>query len=147
LHALYKMWCKQLITHIILVAVEGLWHFGSLFYHDTQYSQREWFTNLLWCHNPQNKAPHTGPCHIWCTYKLGHFFGHEKNTDGSAAGLKISLASVCYGDSWVAKHFLHPHLVFQPIWGWGDLASFQLIQFPHQKEPQISVGIFSPTWR
>jgi len=24
--------------------------------------------------------------------------------------------------------FLHPHLVFQPIWGWGNLSSFQLPQ-------------------
>jgi len=40
----------------------------------------------------------------------------------------ISLASVYYGDSRVAKHFLRPHLVFQPIWGWGDLGSFQLPQ-------------------
>ena len=27
------------VTHIIMVAAEGLWHLGSLFYHDTQYSQ------------------------------------------------------------------------------------------------------------
>jgi len=26
------MWYKQFITHIILVAAEGLWHLGSLFY-------------------------------------------------------------------------------------------------------------------
>jgi len=29
------MWCKQFITHIILVAAENLWNLGSLFYHDT----------------------------------------------------------------------------------------------------------------
>jgi len=81
LHALYKMWCKQFIIHTFLVAV-GLWHLGSLFYHNTQYSQRGWFTNLLWCDIPWNKAPLTGSFHIWCTYKLGHFFCHEKNTDG-----------------------------------------------------------------
>jgi len=28
----------------------------------------------------------------------------------------------------VAKHFLHPHLVLQPLWGCGDLGSFQLCQ-------------------
>jgi len=49
------------------------------------------------------------------------------NTDSSGVGL-ILLASACYGDSRVAKHFLHPNLVFQPIWGWGDLGSFQLPQ-------------------
>jgi len=79
-------------------------------------------TNLLLCDIPQNKAPRTGPPHIWHTYALCPFFGCEKNTDGSADGL-ILLASVCYGDSQVAKH-----LVFQPIWGWGDLGSFQLPQ-------------------
>jgi len=62
------MCCKQFITHIILVAAEGLWHRGSLFYHSTQYSQRGCFTNLLWCDILWNKAPCTGPCHIWHTY-------------------------------------------------------------------------------
>jgi len=51
-----------------------------------------------------------------------------KNTDGSAVEWMISLASVCYGDSLVVKHFLRLHLVFQPVWGWGDLGSFQLPQ-------------------
>jgi len=104
---------------IVLVAAEGLWHLGSLFYQGRQYSQRGWFTNLLLCDIPRNKAPFTGPCHIQCTYTLCPFFGREKNTDGSAAGLMILLASVCYGDSRVAKHFLRPNLVFQPIWRWG----------------------------
>jgi len=49
LHVLYKMWCKSFIVYIILVAAEGLWHLGSLFYRNTQYSQSGWFTNLLWC--------------------------------------------------------------------------------------------------
>jgi len=58
----------------------------------------------------------------------------------------ISLASAGYGYSQVAKHFLRPNLVFQPIWEWGDLGSFQrLNQIPHQKEPEISLGILSPT--
>jgi len=55
------------------------------------------------------------------------FFGRE-NTDDSGAGLKISLASACNGDPRVAKHFLRPNMVFQPIWWWGDLGSFQLPQ-------------------
>jgi len=33
------MWCKWFITYIILVAAEGLWHLGSLLYHNTQYLQ------------------------------------------------------------------------------------------------------------
>jgi hypothetical protein len=53
------MWCTQFIIHTILVAA-GLWHHGSLFYHDTQYSQLGWFINLLWCDIPLNKAPCTG---------------------------------------------------------------------------------------
>jgi len=49
-------------------------------------------------------------------------------TDSSTVWLKISLASVGYGDSQVSKHFLRPHLIFEPIWGWGDLSAFQLSQ-------------------
>jgi hypothetical protein len=37
------------MTHVILVPAEGLWHLGSLFHQDTQYSQWGWFTNFLWC--------------------------------------------------------------------------------------------------
>jgi len=62
------MWCKWFITHIILAAAWSLWHLGSLFYHDTQYSQRGWYiTNLLLCDILWNKVPRTGPRHIWCT--------------------------------------------------------------------------------
>ena len=68
--------------------------------------------DIMW-----NKAPRTGPRCILRTYTLCPLFGREKNTDGSTVGLMISLASVCYGDSHVATHFLRPHLVFQPIWG------------------------------
>jgi len=60
-----------------------------------------------------------------------------RRTHSSAVGWLISLARVCYGDSQVAKHFLRLHLIFQPIWGWGEI--------PHQKELEISVGIFIPT--
>jgi len=63
------MWCKKFITHIILVAAKGLWHLGSLFYHDTQFSQLGWFTNLLWCDILLNKATWTGP-----TTHLAHIY-------------------------------------------------------------------------
>jgi len=92
------------------------------------------------CDFPRNKAPRRGPRHIWHIYTLGPFFGREKNTDGSAAGLKISLASVCYGDSRFAKHFLRPHLVFQPFWGWDDLGSFQLPQSHSSPEEAWNLG-------
>ena len=112
------MCCKQFNTDIIVVAAEGLWHLGSLFYHNTQYSQRVCFTNLLWCDIPLNKAPQTGPHHICCIYTPCPFFGRDKHTDSSAFGSMISLASVCYGPR-VAKHFLGPHLFLQPVLGLG----------------------------
>jgi len=66
-----------------------------------------WFTNLLWCDILLNKAPRTGPHHIWCIYTMCPFFGHEKNTDGSGVGWMISLATVCYYYSQVRKHFFY----------------------------------------
>ena len=78
---------------------------GSLFYHDTHYSQRGSYTNLLLCDIPRNKAPCTGPHHIWCTYRLCAFFGREKNTEGTQDVWKIWLASACYADSWVSTIF------------------------------------------
>jgi len=47
---------------------------------------------------------------------------------------KISLASVYYDNSRVAKHLLQMNSVFQPIWGWGDLGSFQLPQSNSSRE-------------
>jgi len=55
------------------------------------------------------------------------------NTDGSRVGWMISLASAGYGSSRVA-HLLQPHLVFQPIWGWGDFGPFQLLQSNFSQE-------------
>ena len=64
--ALYKMWCKQFITDIILVAAQGLWHLGSLFYHNTQYSQRGWYvTNLIcviFCETRHHAHAHVTSC-------------------------------------------------------------------------------------
>jgi len=63
----------------------------------TQYSERGWYiTNLLLCDISWNKAPCTDPHHSWRT--VCPFFGREKNTDGRADELVISLASVCCGD-------------------------------------------------
>ena len=104
----------------------------------TVLSQR-WFTNLLLCDIPRNKAPRTGSGYIWRTYKLCTFFVCEKNTDGSGVGL-ISLASA-YGDSGVTKHFLCPNLVFQPIWGLGDLGSFQLPLSNSSPEGAWNLGV------
>jgi len=93
---------------------------------------------FVWYSLKEGTTP--GPHHIWRTYTLCPFFGCEKNTDGSGAALMISLASACYGDSRVAKHFLCPNLVFQPIWGWGDLGSFQLPQSNSSPEGAWNLG-------
>jgi len=82
-----------------------------------------------------------------CTLIHCPFFRHEKNTDDSAVGLMISLASDCYGDSWVTKHFFRTWSSNQSG-GEAILALYSFVnQIPHQKEPEISVGIYSPTWR
>jgi len=46
-------------------------------FHDTQYSQLGWFTNLLWCDIPLNKAPCTSTHPIWHIYILCPFSGLE----------------------------------------------------------------------
>ena len=63
-----------------MAAVEGLWLLRSLFYHDTHYSQRGWFTNLLLCDIPQNNAPRTGSHYIFHTYRLCLLWPREEHT-------------------------------------------------------------------
>jgi len=109
-HLHYIKWAVYISLHNS-GCCRGLWHLGSLFYHNTQYSQLGWFTNSLWCDILVNKAPHTGPHHMWRIYTLCPFSGHEKNTDGSRVWWMISLAGVCYWDSWVGKHFFIPSQV------------------------------------
>ena len=115
---------SSLLTYIIRVAAQGLWYLGSLFYHNTYYSQWGWFINLLWCDIPRNNAPRTGWRHIRRTYTLCPFSGCEMNRDSSRVWWMISLAIAGYGGSQVTQHLLQPHLVFQPIWGWVDLGFF-----------------------
>jgi hypothetical protein len=65
--------------------------------------------------------------------------------DSSRVWWMISMAIAGYGGSQVT-HLLQPHLVFQPIWGWGDLGFISFFnQILHQKEPEMSVGILSRT--
>jgi len=73
-------------------------------------------------------VPSTGPHHIWRIYTQCLFSGREKNTVGSGDAMVISLASAGYGGSRVAQHLFRRNLVFQPICGWGNLGSFQLLQ-------------------
>ena len=63
-----KCGVKKFICHKILAAAYALWHIGSLFYQNTQRSQRRrYIKNSFLCDIPQNKAPHTRP-----TSHLGH---------------------------------------------------------------------------
>jgi hypothetical protein len=53
-----------------------------------------------------------------------------------------------YDGTRVAKHLLRLPLVFQRIWGGVILALSSFFnEIPHQKEPEITVGIFCPTYR
>ena len=46
------------------------------------------------------------------------------------------------------KTFLRQHLVFQPVWGCGNLCPFQLPQSNSSLDGAwISVGVFTPKWR
>jgi len=94
-----------------------------------------------------HKTKHHALTHVTSgTFIYYPFFHCEENINSSAFGLMTSMANVCCGDSQIAKHYLSPHFVFQPIWGWGILALYSFPnQIPHQKEPEILVGIFSPT--
>jgi hypothetical protein len=68
------------------------------------------------------------------------------NTDNNRVWWMMSLASAGYGSSLAAQHLLRLHLVFQPNWKGGIFAFSSFFnQIPHQKEPEISVGTFSPT--
>jgi len=69
------------------------------------------------------------------------------NTDDNRVWWMISLASAGYGSSRVAQHLLRPHFVFQLGRGWEVILAFSSFfnPTPHQKEPEISEGIFSPT--
>ena len=117
-----------------------IYKFTLVWYSTKQDTMHRPTSHLAHCDIPRNKAPCKGPRHIWHTYTLCPFFGRE-NTHGSTARLKISLASVRYGDSQVA-HFLCPHLVSQPIWGWGNLSSFQLPLSNSSSEGAWNLGGF-----
>jgi len=92
---------------------------------------------FLWFHKTRHHAqvPVTSGALMHCALSLA-----ARRKDGSTVGLVILLASVCHGDSWVAKHFLHLNLVFQPVWGWGDFGSFQLPQSISSPEGAWNLG-------
>jgi len=86
---------------------------------------------LVWYSTKQGTTHR--PTSYLVSFIHGPFFGCEKHTDGSTFGLMISLASVCYGNSRVAKPFLHPHLVLNQCGFGAILALFCFLsQLPHQ---------------
>ena len=64
------------------------------------------YLKCLLCDIPRIKAPRTSPCHTWRNYRRCPSFGRETNTDSNRVVWMILLASACYGNSRVAKHFL-----------------------------------------
>jgi len=125
-HALYKMCSKQFITHIIVVAAEGLWHLGSLFYHNTQYSQRVIYRFILvWYSTKQcpSNRPTSHLVHLYTATFLWPCQAYRRECiwidDFPGHCLLWPSSSLTFPD---------PHLVFKPIWRWGDLVSFQLPQ-------------------
>jgi len=70
----------------------------------TVFTKRVIITNLLLCDIPWNKAPCTGPRHIWHTVPFLWPREHRQQSSGL-----ISLATVCYGYScwrWLLLLFL-----------------------------------------
>jgi hypothetical protein len=76
-----------------LVAAEGLWYLGSLFYHDTRYSQKSYILQIYFC-VIFRETRHHAQAHITCG-ALCSFFGCEMNTETHSG----SLSSVCYATS------------------------------------------------
>ena len=140
------MWCKQFITHIILVSAEGMWHLVALLYHNAHYSQWGLFTNLLLCHIPRNnnaQAHITSGALIRCALYLAAARRTQTTAElvwrfsGRCLLWQLSSQNIFCGRSWSSNQ----------CGGGAILAlSSSLNQLPHQKEPGISVYIFSPTW-
>jgi len=61
----------------------------------TVFTKRVIYYKFTFVRYSAKQAPRTGLRHIWRT--VCPLFGHEKNTDGRADGMVISLASVCCG--------------------------------------------------
>jgi hypothetical protein len=133
------MWCKQYLTHIILVAAEGLWHLGSLFIMTHcihKQGDLQIYFGVIFRETRHHAQAHvTSGALVHCAFSLA-----ARKTHGSGVGWMISLASAGYGESRVAQHLLRPHLVIQPIWGWGDLGSFQLLQSNSSPERAQNLG-------
>ena len=88
---------------------------------------RGWFTNLLWCYIPWKKAPWTGPHHIWRIYTLFPSLATRRTQTAAEFGWWFRWPVLVMATR-VTKHLLRLNLVFQRIWGWCNLGSFQLPQ-------------------
>ena len=104
----------------------------------TQFSKRGWFTNLLWYDILRSKAPCTGSHHIWRTYTLPFLSPQEHRWQCSWVDDFTSQCLLWRLSS--RKTFFPPHMVFQPIWGWGDLSSLQLPQSNSSPEGAWNLG-------
>ena len=145
MHALYKMWYKYFITHIIMIAAGGLWHFGSLFYHNTHYSQLQIYFGVIFRETRHHaRANITSGALKQCAFSL-------------AARRTHTTVELGWWICWpvLVMAALESYDIFcDSTWSsnqYGDGVILALSgffnQIPHQKEPEISVGIFSPTWR
>ena len=137
------MWCKQFITHIILVAAEGLWHLGSLFYQDTQCSYLHIYSGVIFHEIRHHAQAHvTSGAIIHCAFSLATRRTQTEVELGRRfcwpVLVMVALEShnVCCDHTWSSNQSVGGAIL--------DLSSF-FNQIPHQKEPEISVGIFSPT--
>ena len=73
------MWCKQFITHIILVAAEGLWHFGSLFYHDTIFTIGVIYKFTLVWYSSKQGTTHRPTLHLEHLYTMPFIWPREEH--------------------------------------------------------------------
>ena len=78
------MWYKYFITHIILVAAGGLWHLGSLFYHNTHYSQLQIYFGVIFHETRHHaQASVTSGALIQCAFSLAARKTHTTTELGS----------------------------------------------------------------
>ena len=110
------MWCKQFITRIILVAAEGLWHLGSLLYHDTVFNMGVIYKFTFVWYSAKQGATH-GP-----TSHLAHLctaLSFTARRTWTAAQMGWWFRWPVFVMATLKSQNFFPHLVFQPIWGVG----------------------------
>jgi hypothetical protein len=148
LHAFCKMQVKYFITHIIQVAAEDSWQLGSLLYHHTHTHTHALLAQISFRAIFRETRRHTQTnatfwALLWCGLALAT--GWTK-TAAEFVGLywlvlavaDLQSCNVCFHRTWPSNQ----------TGGGAILASCSFFdQILHQEESEISVGIFSPTWR